>query len=104
MVPPISTQNSTCDQLYNPNTINLRLRFQSNLLEDFHTDLPRTGSFINIATSVVESDVIAACASFSQPGQRPALGALLERLAQAKAMYLLRGIALMSNRAVHDVA
>ena len=67
MVGPISTEDGTC-QLYNPNTINFEdFRFQPNLLEDFHTDLPRTGSFINIATSVVESDVIAAWAGYN-PG------------------------------------
>ncbi|MED9952365.1 MAG: hypothetical protein UE003_05235 [Collinsella sp.] len=67
MVGPISTEDGTC-QLYNPNTINCEdFRFQPNLLEDFHTDLPRTGSFINIATSVVESDVIAAWAGYN-PG------------------------------------
>lgn len=67
MVGPISTEDGTC-QLYNPNTINFEdFRFQPNLLEDFHTDLPRGGSFINIATSVVESDVIAAWAGYN-PG------------------------------------
>lgn len=67
MVGPISTEDGTC-QLYNPNTINFEdFRFQPNLLEDFHTDLPRAGSFINIATSVVESDVIAAWAGYN-PG------------------------------------
>lgn len=67
MVGPISTEDGTC-QLYNPNTINFEdFRFQPNLLEDFHTDLPRTGSFINIATSAVESDVIAAWAGYN-PG------------------------------------
>lgn len=67
MVGPISTEDGTC-QLYNPSTINFEdFRFQPNLLEDFHTDLPRTGSFINIATSVVESDVIAAWAGYN-PG------------------------------------
>lgn len=67
MVGPISTEDGTC-QLYNPNTINFEdFRFQPNLLEDFHTDLPRTGSFIIIATSVVESDVIAAWAGYN-PG------------------------------------
>lgn len=67
MVGPISAEDGTC-QLYNPNTINFEdFRFQPNLLEDFHTDLPRTGSFINIATSVVESDVIAAWAGYN-PG------------------------------------
>lgn len=67
MVGPISTEDGTC-QLYNPNTVNFEdFRFQPNLLEDFHTDLPRTGSFINIATSVVESDVIAAWAGYN-PG------------------------------------
>lgn len=67
MVGPISTEDGTC-QLYNPNTINFEdFRFQTNLLEDFHTDLPRAGSFINIATSVVESDVIAAWAGYN-PG------------------------------------
>ena len=67
MVGPISTEDGTC-QLYNPNTVNFEdFRFQPNLLEDFHTDLPRVGSFINIATSVVESDVIAAWAGYN-PG------------------------------------
>lgn len=67
MVGPTSTEDGTC-QLYNPNTINFEdFRFQPNLLEDFHTDLPRAGSFINIATSVVESDVIAAWAGYN-PG------------------------------------
>lgn len=67
MVGPISTEDGTC-QLYNPNTVNFEdYSFQPNLLEDFHTDLPRTGSFINIATSVVESDVIAAWAGYN-PG------------------------------------
>ena len=67
MVGPISTEDGTC-QLYNPNTFNFEdFRFQPNLLEDFHTDLPRAGSFINIATSVVESDVIAAWAGYN-PG------------------------------------
>ncbi len=67
MVGPISTEDGTC-QLYNPNTVNFEdFSFQPNLLEDFHTDLPRTGSFINIATSVVESDVIAAWAGYN-PG------------------------------------
>lgn len=67
MVGPISAEDGTC-QLYNPNTINFEdFRFQPNLLEDFHTDLPRVGSFINIATSVVESDVIAAWAGYN-PG------------------------------------
>ena len=67
MVGPISTEDGTC-QLYNPNTVNFEdFRFQPNLLEDFHTDLPRAGSFINIATSVVESDVIAAWAGYN-PG------------------------------------
>lgn len=67
MVGPISTEDGTC-QLYNPNTVNFEdFRFQPNLLEDFHTDLPRAGGFINIATSVVESDVIAAWAGYS-PG------------------------------------
>lgn len=67
MVGPISTEDGTC-QLYNPNTVNFEdYRFQPSLLEDFHTDLPRTGSFINIATSVVESDVIAAWAGYN-PG------------------------------------
>ena len=67
MVGPISTEDGTC-QLYNPNTTNFEdFRFQPNLLEDFHTDLPRVGSFINIATSVVESDVIAAWAGYN-PG------------------------------------
>lgn len=67
MVGPISTEDGTC-QLYNPNTINFEdFRFQPNLLEAFHTDLPRAGSFINIATSVVESDVIAAWAGYN-PG------------------------------------
>lgn len=67
MVGPISTEDGTC-QLYNPNTLNFEdFRFQPNLLEDFHTDLPRGGSFINIATSVVESDVIAAWAGYN-PG------------------------------------
>lgn len=67
MVGPTSTEDGAC-QLYNPNTINFEdFRFQPNLLEDFHTDLPRAGSFINIATSVVESDVIAAWAGYN-PG------------------------------------
>ena len=67
MVGPISTEDGTC-QLYNPNTINFEdFRFQPNLLEDFHTDLPCAGSFINIATSVVESDVIAAWTGYN-PG------------------------------------
>lgn len=67
MVGPISAEDGTC-QLYNPNTINFEdFRFQPSLLEDFHTDLPRVGSFINIATSVVESDVIAAWAGYN-PG------------------------------------
>lgn len=67
MVGPISTEDGTCS-LYNPNTVNFEdFRFQPNLLEDFHTDLPRAGSFINIATSVVESDVIAAWAGYN-PG------------------------------------
>lgn len=67
MVGPISAEDGTC-QLYNPNTVNFEdFRFQPNLLEDFHTDLPRAGSFINIATSVVESDVIAAWAGYN-PG------------------------------------
>lgn len=67
MVGRISTEDGTCP-LYNPNTINFEdFRFQPNLLEDFHTDLPRVGSFINIATSVVESDVIAAWAGYN-PG------------------------------------
>lgn len=67
MVGQISTEDGTC-QLYNPNTVNFEdFRFQPNLLEDFHTDLPRGGSFINIATSVVESDVIAAWAGYN-PG------------------------------------
>ena len=67
MVGPISTEDGTC-QLYNPNTVNFEdFRFQPNLLEDFHADLPRAGSFINIATSVVESDVIAAWAGYN-PG------------------------------------
>lgn len=67
MVGPISTEDGTC-QLYNPNTFNFEdFRFQPNLLEDFHTDLPRAGSFINIATSIVESDVIAAWAGYN-PG------------------------------------
>lgn len=67
MVGPISTEDGTC-QLYNPNTLNFEdFRFQPNLLEDFHTDLPRAGSFINIATSVVESNVIAAWAGYN-PG------------------------------------
>ncbi len=67
MVGPISTEDGTC-QLYNPNTVNFEdFRFQPNLLEDFHTDLPRTGGFINIATSAVESDVIAAWAGYN-PG------------------------------------
>lgn len=67
MVGPFSTEDGTC-QLYNPNTVNFEdFRFQPNLLEDFHTDLPRGGSFINIATSVVESDVIAAWAGYN-PG------------------------------------
>lgn len=67
MVGPTSAEDGTC-QLYNPNTINFEgFRFQPNLIEDFHTDLPRVGSFINIATSVVESDVIAAWAGYN-PG------------------------------------
>ena len=67
MVGPISTEDGTC-QLYNPNTLNFEdFRFQPNLLEDFHTDPPRAGSFINIATSVVESNVIAAWAGYN-PG------------------------------------
>ncbi len=67
MVGQISTEDGTCP-LYNPNTINFEdFRFQPNLLEDFHADLPRVGSFINIATSVVESDVIAAWAGYN-PG------------------------------------
>ena len=67
MVGPISTEDGTC-QLYNPNTVNFEdFSFQPNLLEDFHTDLPRAGSFINIATSVVESNVIAAWAGYN-PG------------------------------------
>lgn len=67
MVGPISTEDGTC-QLYSPNTVNFEdFRFQPNLLEGFHTDLPRVGSFINIATSVVESDVIAAWAGYN-PG------------------------------------
>lgn len=67
MVGPISTEDGTC-RLYNPNTFNFEdFRFQPTLLEDFHTDLPRAGSFINIATSVVESDVIAAWAGYN-PG------------------------------------
>ena len=67
MVGPISTEDGAC-QLYNPNTTNFEdFRFQPNLLEDFHTDLPHAGSFINIATSVVESDVIAAWAGYN-PG------------------------------------
>ena len=67
MVGPISTEDGTC-QLYNPNTVNFEdFSFQPNLLEDFHPDLPRAGSFINIATSVVESDVIAAWAGYN-PG------------------------------------
>ena len=67
MVGPISAEDGTC-QLYNPNTINFEdFRFQPSLLEDFHTDLPRVGSFINIATSVVESDVIAAWTGYN-PG------------------------------------
>ena len=65
MVGPISTEDGSC-QLYNPNTANFEdFRFQPNLLEDFHTDLPHAGSFINIATSVVESDVIAAWAGYN---------------------------------------
>lgn len=67
MVGPISAEDGTC-QLYNPNTANFEdFRFQPNLLEDFHADLPHTGSFINIATSVVESDAIAAWAGYN-PG------------------------------------
>ena len=67
MVGPISAEDGTC-QLYNPNTANFEdFRFQPNLLEDFHADLPHAGSFINIATSVVESDVIAAWAGYN-PG------------------------------------
>lgn len=67
MVGPISAEDGTC-QLYNPNTANFEdFRFQPNLLEDFHTDLPHAGSFINIATSVVESDAIAAWAGYN-PG------------------------------------
>lgn len=67
MVGPISAEDGTC-QLYNPSTINFEdFRFQPNLLEDFHTDLPHAGSFINIATSVVESDAIAAWAGYN-PG------------------------------------
>lgn len=65
MVGPISAEDGTC-QLYNPSTINFEdFRFQPNLLEDFHTDLPHAGNFINIATSVVESDVIAAWAGYN---------------------------------------
>ena len=65
MVGPISTEDGSC-QLYNPNTANFEdFRFQPNLLENFHTDLPHAGSFINIATSVVESDVIAAWAGYN---------------------------------------
>ena len=65
MVGPISAEDGTC-QLYNPNTANFEdFRFQPNLLENFHTDLPHAGSFINIATSVVESDVIAAWAGYN---------------------------------------
>lgn len=67
MVGPISAEDGTC-QLYNPNTANFEdFRFQPNLLEDFHADLPHAGSFINIATSVVESDAIAAWAGYN-PG------------------------------------
>lgn len=67
MVGPISAEDGTC-QLYNPNTINFEdFRFQPNLIEDFHADLPRVGSFINIATSIIESDVIAAWAGYN-PG------------------------------------
>ena len=67
MVGPISTEDGSC-QLYNPNTANFEdFRFQPNLLENFHTDLPHAGSFINIATSVVESDAIAAWAGYN-PG------------------------------------
>ena len=67
MVGSISAEDGTY-QLYNPNTANFEdFRFQPNLLEDFHADLPRIGSFINIATSAVESDAIAAWAGYN-PG------------------------------------
>ena len=67
MVGPISTEDGSC-QLFSPNTANFEdFRFQPNLLEDFHADLPHAGSFINIATSVVESDAIAAWAGYN-PG------------------------------------
>lgn len=60
LVNSVAPDGSTC-KLYNPNTDTYEnYRFQPHLLAGFHSDLPEPGCAINIATSLIESDVIAA--------------------------------------------
>ena len=60
LVVRVSAADGAC-KLYNPNTDEYQIyAFQPQLIDNFHTDLPTPGSMINIATSLVEEDVIAA--------------------------------------------
>lgn len=60
LVNSVAPDGSAC-KLYNPNTDTYEnYRFQPHLLAGFHPDLPKPGCAINIATSLIESDVIAA--------------------------------------------
>ena len=65
LVDGLSTKDGTC-RLYDPNTDEYRtFTFQPHLLEDFHTDLPKLGAMVNIATSLVETDLIAAWVGYN---------------------------------------
>lgn len=67
LVDAVSTSDGTC-RLYDPNTDRqTTFIFQPHLLEGFHSDLPAPGAMISIATSLVETDVIAAWAGY-RPG------------------------------------
>lgn len=60
LVSSVAPDGSTC-KLYNPSTDTYEnYQFQPHLLAEFHPDLPKPGCAINIATSLIESDVIAA--------------------------------------------
>lgn len=103
MVGPISTEDGTC-QLYNPNTINFEdFRFQPNLLEDFHTDLP-----VPAALSTLQRASLSRTSS--PPGRATtratpsARRATRERLARPGHVSVARHRPWTSNRAVHDVA
>ena len=67
LVSSVAPDGSTC-KLYNPSTDTYEnYQFQPHLLAEFHPDLPKPGCAINIATSLIESDVIAAWVGYN-PG------------------------------------